>query len=384
MRTFRNMSLLLLSSVVLGTVLLILVYALPVKSIRNNVSKSINVLLQKGDYPSWSDGRGPAQYLDYFTDAIMLNTAIYSSGEHVYDAMMNQRVKHDEANSRTEDLSWALKADTMNNKEGFTVVSYPRYWHGYLLYLKPMLMLVSVHRLKIINFILQFMLLIAVLLKISDKIGKAYAFAFAVAVLVINPISTAVCLTLLDVYYVVLVMMIIMLDHNDSLNKDNRYCIFFTVSGIATAYFDFLTYPFASLGIPTVLYILLNANDRIKLSKKISFMIKTAMSWGFGYVGMWSGKWLVSSLLTGNNVIQNALNAASFRINGTWNGVPMTWSEKLKGLFSYLSTMHGLCFVAIPVILVIILIAIRVYISIIKGKAAISEIMPLFIVFLYQ
>ena len=70
------------------------------------------------------------------------------------------------------------------------------------------------------------------ILKISDKVGKAYVFAFAATVLVINPISAALCLTLFDIYYIVLVMMIVMLNHNDSLNKYNRYCkearLFFT------------------------------------------------------------------------------------------------------------------------------------------------------------
>ena len=384
MKTFRNMLLVLLASVILGTVLLILVYSLPVNVMRNNVSKSIDALLQKGDYPSWSEGGGITSILDYFTDAIMINTAIYSSGKHVYDSMMNQRRKYNEARSRTEDLSMALKAEN-TNEDGLNVVSYPRYWHGYLLYLKPMLMFLSVNRLKMINFLLQFFLLIAVVMKMSYKVGKAYVFAFAMAVLVINPISTVLCLTFCDVYYIVLIMMIIMLDYNNSLNRDNRYYIFFTFGGIATAYFDLLTYPFASLGIPTVLYVLMNANERIKLSESLSSIVKIAMSWGFGYAGMWSSKWLVSSLLTGNNIIWDALNAASFRINGAWNGVPMTWAERFKGLSVRLASMQGFyaALILISVILVIILIAVFVYISIIRGSTSFQEIITLFIVSLY-
>jgi len=38
---------------------------------------------------------------------------------------------------------------------------------------------------------------------------------------------------------------------------------------------------------------------------KIFFL--SGLAWGLGYAGMWSGKWVVASVLTGRNVLQEAL-----------------------------------------------------------------------------
>lgn len=395
---------LLLSCLVLGTVFLLMVYALPVERMRENISSSLDVLMHEGNYYSWAGFKLPHAHiktagsssvpvkeklarmkaysiLDRFTDAIMLNIAVYSNDKEntmIHDAMMNPRIEYEVSQDKIEYLSRVITAGT---NEGGKVVNYPRYWHGYLVYLKPFLMLASVPVIRIINFVVQFLLLVLVMIKMSGKIGSAYAFAFAIAVLVIDPIAAAECFQYYNVYYIVLAMMIIMLNHNDALKKRDGYYILFAAGGIFAAYFDLLTYPFASLGIPTVLYLLMN--DRMKLAEKLSAMIKTGLSWGFGYSGMWAGKWILSSLITGDDVIGNALAAASMRLNGASKGVTVTWYEKLREFFSYLVTLHGFWIIVILLCITAALIVLYLCLSVRKGKTTAAEIIPLCFAFLY-
>lgn len=405
MRTIRNMLFLLLSSAVLGTVLMIMVYALPVRGMRENVSSSIDIMIQQGNYYSWAGFSVPFSHatysgapsmkekfarwkpfsiLDYTTDMCRLNTAVYSSNKKntlIYDAMMNHNVRYETSGVSMDKAEVLSRVLTNETNEGGYVASYARYWHGYLIYLKPLLMFLSVPVIRMINFALQLLLMTMIVMKMFSKIGKTYAFAFVLAVLVIDPVAAALCFSYSDVYYIMLATMIVMLNCNDVLKKGGGYCILFAACGILTAYFDLLSYPFVSLGIPTVLYLIMNDSD--KLSEKISAMIKTGLSWGFGYSGMWVGKWVISSLITGNNVIQNAMNAASYRINGSWQGAKVTWYEKLQKVFSYLSTLHTFWVIAIILCIVAALIVLYLYMSISKGKTTVAEIIPLCFAFLY-
>lgn len=63
---------------------------------------------------------------------------------------------------------------------------------------------------------------------------------------------------------------------------------------MATSYFDFLTYPVASLGMPLIVWLLLHReeNARARLARCCS----CGLCWAFGYAGMWAGKWALALL----------------------------------------------------------------------------------------
>ena len=56
-------------------------------------------------------------------------------------------------------------------------------------------------------------------------------------------------------------------------------------------------------------------NRRELIGKKFSAVLKMMsgllIAWGIGYGGMWSGKWIVSQILTGHDTISNALTQAA-------------------------------------------------------------------------
>ena len=182
---------------------------------------------------------------------------------------------------------------------------------------------------RIVNSFIQFFLALAVILQIYQKLGKPYAYAFALTLLLLNPISTALCLQFTDVYYIMLITLLLMLRNNPRLKLQAKYYYLFMFNGVFVAFFDFLTYPFVALGIPTVFYLLLNTEGTAFM--RIKKIIKLALSWGLGYLGMWAGKWGVAYLLTGQNVLISALNALQFRVSGELEGKAATWWWALKG-----------------------------------------------------
>lgn len=138
---------------------------------------------------------------------------------------------------------------------------YARYWHGYLLYLKPLLLLFSWKHVVWLELAVQIALMIWVLITAIRKQNAGVAavtlgsFLFMKPVLVLISLTMSVCwiLTLLAVEYMLL--------HHDRLHEKGQYPEFFLIVGILTSYFDFLTYPITTLGIPLCCYFLLE-NDR--------------------------------------------------------------------------------------------------------------------------
>lgn len=72
-------------------------------------------------------------------------------------------------------------------------------------------------------------------------------------------------------------------------------CYVFLIIGMATSYVDFLTYPFVSLGIPLVIWLILDNEE--KVIQKLGKMVWNSGFWCAGYAGMWAGKWILGSIL---------------------------------------------------------------------------------------
>lgn len=177
-------------SVIIGTILMIAVYLLPVSRMRENARKSLTIYELEGDYYQWAPGHESSQ-LDNFTDSLMLNNAIFLGRDSViYDAMTNPYVTYDDLATQTECMIRAVGQDAL---EG-TINDYARYWHGYLVWLKPMLMIYTIADIRVITMCFQFIVLVGVMLELYKVGGYRKVIPFTLAILTLNPISTALCM----------------------------------------------------------------------------------------------------------------------------------------------------------------------------------------------
>ena len=86
------------------------------------------------------------------------------------------------------------------------------------------------------------------------------------------------------------------------------YYYYFLVIGMCTSFFDFLTWPLVTLGIPLIVYMYIT-NHKNKV-KTISF---ASICWGSGYLGLWCLKWGLSSVILQENVFSNAIAQLQLR-----------------------------------------------------------------------
>lgn len=292
----------LLTAILLGTVLMTCVYVLPTGRMLTNVAESVETIDTEGGSFTWAPGYAGSR-LDGFTDNIMLQTAVYDGADSpLTEAMLNRRMNFPKAQLSP---GVALINYVYGARNG-EAESYGRYWHGYLLFLKPLLLFFNLSDIRMFLMLAQWSLAAAALLLAYQKGGVPLALPLGCAILCLNPVSTAMSMQYSSIYFLLLVFSIIELRF-DSFSRKNGWLLYLLL-GLCTAFFDFLTYPPVALGICLGLEIL-----STKRENKLGAVIASGLSWGFGYGGMWSGKWLVGSLLTGQNILSDALETVQYR-----------------------------------------------------------------------
>lgn len=298
------MILVLLISILVGVLLLVAVFNLPTEKIYNNVSTSVATFNKEGTYPvltSWCTSQ-----LDNYSDALMFEAAIYNGNESTLNkAMMVYHVYYPNKNQAEALIAY------YSGDQAYTYMSYARYWHGYLLLIKPLLTFMTYSTIRVLNLVVQTLLSFLLLFILWKKNMVGYIIPYVLTLLLLMPLATAFSLQFSAVFYLTTIGSIVLLLNNENWVSSNRFLFFFLMLGILTSYFDFLTYPLVTFGVPMTFYLCLSKET--SLIRNIGDIIKYLWAWGFGYVGMWAGKWLVGSLLTGQNLIADAITQMSVR-----------------------------------------------------------------------
>lgn len=316
-------------SILIANVLMISVYGIPTDRMFSHAKANAD-LFGNSYIDTWAPGI-PSATLSYSTDAIMINNAIYQDNKSsVYNAMMNPRYEDgtgNVANSLFQVLNYDKLQDIKPQRAVMTPVDsfrdddntaheletmyYPRYWHGYLLFLKPMLLVLDVSEIKLLMMAVQILLAAITLFLINRKIGTGVAFAFLTSLIVLNPVTAALTFQENTIYILTLICAFLILMFNDRLIRKDNYCVYFIIWGSVTCFFDFLTYPLVTLGIPLCIVVLLNHN-----SFRTSFLniIKCSAAWSIGYVGLWLGKFVSCTIVTDYNLLVNSAKSVLFRM----------------------------------------------------------------------
>lgn len=318
----------LLAGIIVGFAALCLVHLLPVDRMHRNVLNSKDTIGACAQvvmgYKSTS--------LDNFTDSIILNQAICPSDAPLLEKVVyNYQVNYWRDYEQPENLDRYLAGET-----GYRYQGYTHYWGGHQVILKPLLLIFDYADILVINMILQMVFLILVIAGLY-RTGKDHMiFPLLTGILSIMPIAMALCLQLCDIYYITLVGMMLIVWKYDKIEKERMYLLFL-ILGMATSYFDFLTYPLVSLGLPLIIF--LAYLDGCSPFKKFFYTILCSVEWCIGYLGMWMGKWILGSILvTGSGSLKVAIESIRYRgSNVSSDGLSLTvFSVLLKNLYVYL------------------------------------------------
>jgi hypothetical protein len=302
--SIRYIFLSLCGAALLGLILQTLSYLLPTDKIKHNVAQSFDTLSSEGIVTVWNENI-TGSYIDNFTTALMFNIASFSGPQSLKEkVLLNPRVEY-ENQSKIQDLAVSLT----DNPTVFNHITFwGRYWHGYLIFLKPLLIFCDYTQLRFLNFLGQSILFLLVCYALYTQLGCAHLLTFIATILYINPITIGYTLNYSSVYDITLISMLLIL-YFPTLRQWKT----FLWIGISTAFFDLLTYPLITLGFPLVLYLNLSTK---KFKQELPNIISLICSWGIGYLIFWSLKWIITTLLTSEDVITDGINTTLYRMHG--------------------------------------------------------------------
>lgn len=206
------------AGVIAGLLLLLAVYQIPTKRVMNNVMQSQDIFVKEGIYPmalplSFSQ-------LDNYTDALILLESGYDGDESLIDkALLNYHYEKMEDGSNVNPYYTIIDDKFEKTAEGFQSLFYPRYWHGYLIFMKPLLFLFNLHQIRWINFFLQSALTLYLLYLLYHKLRQMFIpYLFSYGMLLPTVIGQS--LQMSDIYYIALIVSILVVN-GDTISQKN-------------------------------------------------------------------------------------------------------------------------------------------------------------------
>lgn len=296
--------------IVLFVLLLTAAYAIPNAAIAPRQQASAAMLEREGNYPRPFFGVW-ASTLDNFTDALMIDKALIDTPEHN-----------------------PLEAAMYNN-------DYARYWHGYQIFLRPLLMVFSYQQIRYLHQFVFFILFCLAFSQIHKRAGLKPALAFLLAMcgcyLVLIPAS----LQFTSVFVIMLSALIYLVPRCGTPREKNLPLVFMVI-GMLTVFFDLLTAPLLTLGIPLLaaLYLKISSQKETAWLTRFKELAFCGLAWTAGYGGCWAVKWLLASAVLRKNVVANAVETILFRTGGN-EQYPIHRLATLRNNFNNLFAAQG-------------------------------------------
>ena len=282
-----------------------------------------------------------------FTDALMVNTAYSLDYKHPFTSIMLDRKNYIEGVTKNENYDTAKELKSDSKLSSYDPVGdllllvlddvtdsyeYARYWHGYLVFLKPLLIIFNITQIRWILISLLGILGICLLYLLAKKKGLPIAIIFLCGFIISDYFYMGNSLEGVSVFLITSISCVVML-----LKDIKCKTIFFMIIGGVTCFFDFLTVPIVTLGMPLLIYILLNED---KTPKELFInIIKYCFSWGSFFILVWITKWILVDLIYSRNLINTVFEQFLYRSNGSIYENPNLWFILYENIFMTRNTL---------------------------------------------
>jgi len=317
--------------IIIYIILGIAVSAIPNKLISENSKKSSEYLIENKETPDVIERNTSykREYIFNYTNALMLNTAFSIDESKPLESFLIDR------NNYIPNITEILNEDTQyglpNNSyyqnqveayynlthkdRGSTVkesYEYARYWHGYLVILRPALVFFNYANIEKISMVCFVILLIICIILMWKKVDKMSAFLFFLSFIAMNIFYSAKSINEIACFIIMLISSIYILLRHE---KTEHMPLIFIIIGSITNFFDLLTLPLITFAIPACIYFLMNAKDeRGNLKESMILFINFALAWVLGYGITWIVKWVLVDLICNRNVTDIALKQVIYRM----------------------------------------------------------------------
>nr|WP_207702266.1 hypothetical protein [Enterococcus sp. 665A]MBO1339868.1 hypothetical protein [Enterococcus sp. 665A] len=280
----------LVSLIILYVILMTTTYSIPNSALNEKIDESLSTLKYEGDYKIINTGDFGTR-LDNFTDRVMIQKA--------------------------------RKGEASPIKEGMSISDYPRYWHGYQVFLRPMLTVISYTSIRQIYLLILIIFLGLNFYLLTKRTNLLVSISLMISLTAVRFNVFSLSMQFSNVFILLLTGNVFLLTRNDAFFKGYKRYLFFLVIASLTNFFDLLTAPMITLGIPLVIvcYLMLTTvgKEKYSLLDFVKNIINCSFFWGIGYGITWISKWSVATVILKRNVVSDAINQILFRTEGDQN-----------------------------------------------------------------
>lgn len=268
---------------------LTIAYSIPDRFLSSHVTSSVKIFEKEGNYPTINSANENGTKLDNFTDKLMVKKSM-------------------------KDHKLSLVENIMS------INGYPRYWHGYQVFLRPLLAAMSLGSIRMIYASLLFLLIGIVSYFLIKRTDIYLGIAFLLSLVAANVSVFFFSMQFSNILILTLFALLLLLVKPKLFQDKSSILLYFFSIGSLANFFDLLTTPLISWGIPIVVLFYLNSKDVKKqdtsLGKKIEIFLSTGFFWSIGYGLTWLSKWIISSVILKQNIVKDAFNQILFRAEG--------------------------------------------------------------------
>lgn len=277
---------------------------IPKYMIRDNLRASAEFLLDKEEeFYQIVEGDRRTEIHNY-ADGITLNILYSIDGEDRFKEILLSPFYSDKVNLEKtvielleERITFEKQADTL----------YDRYWHGMILFLRPLFVSFTLQQIRwiFLGILLLCMITLGVLLW-KRKLRLSVVLLWLAALLVQLPV-VAFCIEYFPVFLITFLTSMVMVCWEDKRGRILGLCV---VSGTSVAFFDFLTTETVAFVIPMALvYLIWEKKGTLRtLKEELLFCIKAGVLWVSSYLMTYLVKWGLSSLVYGTERFSKALS----------------------------------------------------------------------------
>lgn len=307
--------------------LIFCVYLIPSDHIEDNVVQYYETLAEEGVYPKLCELT--FEQRDNFTESWMVGIAFSDTTLTLVErALLNP--SYEEIGNPENPLA-GLRS-VRDGVEGFQRLTYGRYWHGYQVLLRPLLLIFGPRGLRLFNWVIFIVLFSWVTVMLYKRVSFRVSLLFAFCVVVTAMPVVPSCIQYFTCYAIAMTSMGVILTFPRWVSKLGNASIFFLAVGGVTSFLDLLSTPMLTLGLSLITLLLtVNYNNKVQLCCLL------ILSWSVGYIGLWSAKWILATGLTDQNIISDAFNSILIR-TGQPTG-PFTPAYLIERLNPYLPSL---------------------------------------------
>ena len=278
---------------------------LPDKSIKAHIADSAKKMVEEGLYPQAIIRMKQCQ-MDNFTDALIMNQMYNIDRKHPITSAMKM-IRSSEKGRDWDQPGLLLRKV---NGENLEEQHYARYWHGSTFLFRPLFLVMDFLTLRHILFIVSSLLIVLLLCAYYPKAGLMKTIALALGFLLTYGFVMQFSMQFFPVLALTIIGSLLVVKRKQS---DNSGLLFFVI-GSMTCYFDLLTTPLLTLGIPMAVMLSLKREDEFQFKDSIIEISKLTLLWGGGFAFTFLTKWALASLILGQNIFADAYEVSLYRM----------------------------------------------------------------------